>query len=126
MIHEQEGMAEHTSLLRPMNQTPELRGLMCGHFDRKRELKRCARPRVGARPQTATVRFDNRPANSQSHTSALRFGRTLLRRAEGGCESEYRRLLCHTNNILMCLLSAAAKQAKIWPGRWRKPAGARL
>src|SRR6516162_3356920 len=57
------------------NQIPELCRLKCGHFDRKRELKRCTRPRVGACPQTAAVRFDYRPANRQSHASALRFGR---------------------------------------------------
>src|SRR6516225_11163674 len=53
----------------------ELCSPMCGHFDRKRELKRCTRHRVGACPQTAAVRFDYRPANRQSHASALRFGR---------------------------------------------------
>ena len=44
------------------------------HFRRDRELKRRATSRIGARPQAATMRFDNPPADRQSHAGALRFG----------------------------------------------------
>src|SRR6516162_8498387 len=52
----------------------ELCSPMCGHFDRKRELKRCTWPGVGGGPQATAVRFDNRPTDGQSHAGALRFG----------------------------------------------------
>src|SRR5258705_8775995 len=45
------------------------------NFRRDRELKRRATSRIGARPQAATMRFDNPPTDRQSHAGALRFGR---------------------------------------------------
>jgi len=57
-----------------VDQGSELRSLVCGGFDWQCELKCCAWPRARGCPQAATVRFDNRPANGQSHAGALRFG----------------------------------------------------
>jgi hypothetical protein len=53
----------------------QLHGLVCRGFDRQDELKRCARSGIRSRPQPAAVRLDNRAADPQSHSGALRFGR---------------------------------------------------
>lgn len=53
----------------------ELRGLMRRGFDRQDELKCCARPGIGSRPQPTAVSLDNRAADRQPHSGALRFGR---------------------------------------------------
>ena len=51
-----------------------LSSLVRSGIDRQGELKCCARAGIRGGPQTSAVRFDNRPANRQSHTSASRFG----------------------------------------------------
>ena len=44
-------------------------------FVRQRELKGCAWPSIRSSPYTAAMRFDDGPADGQSHSSALRLSR---------------------------------------------------
>src|SRR2546423_13750489 len=65
------------------------------------ELKGCGASGVGARPQSAAMRFDNLPTDRQSHAGALRFGgEERLENAIGSIRGDSNTRITHGNQQL--------------------------